>query len=319
MTVLAQLATGDVLDSAYRWLCRRRRDYSANADVWAFRRSWPREKEQIADQLRAGCFRFSLAIQDHPQGRRGNRSVVGTRCIGPESLGAGIDQAAAGLTPLHSSQGPWRGKVCRARGPRPSRSEPLRAEDRREILLCLHRDYKKGISLGCPLSPLIGAFFLNRLDAALAKLDLFYVRFMDDILVLAPTRWKLRGAVKAVNQVLECLGLDKHPDKTFIGTVERGFDFLGYHFSTAGLSVAKQTVINFIEKTSRLYEQGRGARPGVSPLEMYQRRWLFWLVGGIKRKSSALCVAVTRLGEQRNGSWLISGVATIRAELHPPR
>jgi hypothetical protein len=167
-------------------------------------------------------------------------------------------------------------------------------------------DYKKGISLGCPLSPLIGAFFFNRLDAVLEKLDLFYVRFMDDILVLAPTRWKLRRAVKAVNQVLACLGLDKHPEKMFICRVERGFDFLGYHFSTAGLPVARQTVINFIEKASRLYEQSRCAPSGVSPLEMYARRWLSWLEDGIKRK------------EQRNGSWLISGVATIRAGLHLP-
>jgi len=56
-------------------------------------------------------------------------------------------------------------------------------------------DYTIGISLGCPLSPLIGAFFLNGLDVAAAKLRLFYVRFMDDILILAPTRWKLRDAV----------------------------------------------------------------------------------------------------------------------------
>jgi RNA-directed DNA polymerase len=40
----------------------------------------------------------------------------------------------------------------------------------------------------------VGGFFLNALDAAAAKLRLFYVRFMDDILILAPTRWQLRGA-----------------------------------------------------------------------------------------------------------------------------
>ena len=38
-------------------------------------------------------------------------------------------------------------------------------------------DYEKGISLGCPLSPLIGSFFLNALDAAAAKLRLLYIRF----------------------------------------------------------------------------------------------------------------------------------------------
>jgi hypothetical protein len=43
---------------------------------------------------------------------------------------------------------------------------------------------------------------------------------MDDILVLAPTRWKLRQAVTVVNQVLASLRLHKHPDKTFIGRVD---------------------------------------------------------------------------------------------------
>ncbi len=89
------------------------------------------------------------------------------------------------------------------------------------------RDYERGISLGCPLSPLMGAFFLKPLDERMERSGLFYVRFMDDILVLAPTRWRLRKAVKAVNEVLGSLCLLKHPDKTFVGRTERGFDFLG--------------------------------------------------------------------------------------------
>ena len=36
ITILAQITSDAVLDSAYEWLCRRRRDYSANSDVWAF-------------------------------------------------------------------------------------------------------------------------------------------------------------------------------------------------------------------------------------------------------------------------------------------
>jgi RNA-directed DNA polymerase len=142
-------------------------------------------------------------------------------------------------------------------------------------------DYEKGISLGCPLSPLIGAFFLNALDAAAAKTHLFYIRFMDDILILAPARWRLRGAVRVVNQVLRALGLEKHPDKTFIGPIERGFDFLGYHFGPAGLAVAKQTIGNSIEKASRLDEQERRAASAASPLGMYVRRWLGWARGGM--------------------------------------
>ncbi len=51
--------------------------------------------------------------------------------------------------------------------------------------------------MGCSLSPLIGAFFLKQLDERMERSGLFYVRFMDDILVLAPTRWRLRKAEKA--------------------------------------------------------------------------------------------------------------------------
>ena len=45
-----------------------------------------------------------------------------------------------------------------------------------------------------------------------------------------------------------------HPDKTFIGRIERGFDFLGYYFSRAGLTVVKKTLNTFIEKASRLFD-----------------------------------------------------------------
>lgn len=62
---------------------------------------------------------------------------------------------------------------------------------------------------GLPVEPAdrwIGAFFLRRLDEQMTRLGLFYVRFMDDILVLAPTRWKLRKAVAVVNRGLGALG-----------------------------------------------------------------------------------------------------------------
>ncbi|NEO95090.1 MAG: hypothetical protein F6K56_34805, partial [Moorea sp. SIO3G5] len=39
-----------------------------------------------------------------------------------------------------------------------------------------------GISLGCPLSPLMGALYLKPLDDRMAELGCFYVRYMDDIM-----------------------------------------------------------------------------------------------------------------------------------------
>jgi hypothetical protein len=141
--------------------------------------------------------------------------------------------------------------------------------------------YRKGIALGCPLSPIMGAFFLGGLDAQLERLGLFFVRFMDDVLVLAPTRWKLRRAVKVVNEVLGGLRLEKHPEKTFIGRIDKGFDFLGYRFSPRSLSVSAPTLVRFVECTRRLYEQERREPDSPRRLDAYVRRWWGWANAGL--------------------------------------
>ena len=77
---------------------------------------------------------------------------------------------------------------------------------------------------------------------------------MDDWLVIAPSRWKLRRAVKKVNQVLAGLQLEKHPDKTFIGKAVRGFSFLGFFLTPWAVSVAQEAVGRMHERIARLYE-----------------------------------------------------------------
>jgi hypothetical protein len=121
----------------------------------------------------------------------------------------------------------------------------------------LYRDVTQGISLGCPLSPLIAALYLQPLDERLEATGLFYARFMDDWVVLAPRRWKLRRAARVMRQTLAELKVATHPDKTFLGGTARGFDFLGYRFGAGGLTgVAGATGERFVEKAT-----GLAARP----------------------------------------------------------
>ncbi len=111
------------------------------------------------------------------------------------------------------------------------------------------------------------------------RLGLYYVCFMDDILVLAPTRWKLKEAVRVLNQTLAELKLEKHPDKTYIGKIDKGFDFLGYHFRPDGLLIAEKTIEHFYERATRLLEQKPGG-DNSSRLELYVRRWVTWVEVG---------------------------------------
>ncbi len=87
--------------------------------------------------------------------------------------------------------------------------------------------------------------------------------------------------MKVVNQVLGSLSLEKHPDKTVIGRIERGFDFLGYHFSPDRLSVAAKTIENFVARAIRLYEQEPGEPLDSSRLALYVQRWVWWAVAGL--------------------------------------
>lgn len=61
----------------------------------------------------------------------------------------------------------------------------------------------------------------------------------------------------------------------------RGFDFLGYHFGSEGLTIAEKTLNNFVERANRLYEQGPGEPSGSTRLGEYAKRWVRWAGAGL--------------------------------------
>jgi len=122
---------------------------------------------------------------------------------------------------------------------------------------------KRGIVAGASPSPLLGALYLSPLDCAMEALQengsIFYIRFMDDFVILTKKRWQLRKAIKIMYSILSDLKLRLHPKKQGIGKVKKGFSFLGYTFqSKKKLKASKKAVDRFKERFRRLYEQGVG-------------------------------------------------------------
>jgi hypothetical protein len=143
----------------------------------------------------------------------------------------------------------------------------------------LYEDIRKGIPRGASLSPLLGAFYLLELDQIMEKLDVKYLRYMDDILILAKTRWKLKKAIKIINQTFNSLKLEKHPDKTLIGKTDRGFIFLGYHLKPGVIEIVDITLDKFFENALRLYEQKPKDKTS-KRLGEYVKKWVIWATSG---------------------------------------
>ena len=108
---------------------------------------------------------------------------------------------------------------------------------------------------------------------------------MDDILILTKTRWQNRKAIKLLNQCFNALKVEQHPDKTFIGKIAKGFDFLGYHFSRKKLRLADITVRKHVERLRRLYEQQRETKATSEEIALvlgeYVKRWQGWCTAGL--------------------------------------
>ena len=57
---LDDIADEEMLEVAYTWLCKRRRNYPDHADVWNFCRHWKREIARLRRELLEGSYRLGL-------------------------------------------------------------------------------------------------------------------------------------------------------------------------------------------------------------------------------------------------------------------
>ena len=85
----------------------------------------------------------------------------------------------------------------------------------------------RGTIQGGPLSPLLANIYLHPFDLALTSQGLRLVRFMDDFVVLCPSREEAERALRLAEQQLAILRLQLNPAKTSIRDYNAGIDFLG--------------------------------------------------------------------------------------------
>ncbi len=283
-----------IFSDAYQWLCKARTKYPSSSDIWDFRRSWSNKAGTVIKEFAKGCYAFDVQKKitlscGETIALWSSRDALVIKVITyiiQEKLKPFLSKTCYHLKGHGGLKGAIKDVVTLLPRYRFFCKTDVKLyydsidhftlfmklyeyiNDRRLmdyvwrfLRRCvewggLYQDIRRGIPRGASLSPLLGAFYLLELDKKMEKLDVKYIRYMDDILILAPTRWKLRKAIRVLNQTFDELMLEKHPDKTLIGRTERGFNFLGYFIRPDLLTVSQEAITRFTKRIARLYEQG---------------------------------------------------------------
>ena len=324
LSIASVIAPSSVL-AAYRWLCRRRRHFPPDADIWHFRIHAHTLIPTLLDQLRHGTYTFQpVQLIEKTDGQ-----TIAVWSSADALVIKLLADALRLILPVHPCcehvAGHGGGKTSAQKLDRQIRSGQFHfvlrtdiqgyyAQINKHTLLAQLAVYidcpilmnllgqflfysverggvfhtpKLGISRGSALSPLLAAFHLYALDKEFADRqgsDWSYARYMDDFVILTRTRWQLRRAVRRLKQWFQHFGFRFHPEKTYIGKIDRldkqaKLDWMGYAFNGKGLcGIAPRALNNHLDTQRRLYEQARKkGHPWdtlLTRVRQYQKRWI---------------------------------------------
>ncbi len=180
---------------------------------------------------------------------------------------------------------------------------------------------RQGIPRRSSLSPFFGALYLSALDNAFTqRKGMMYRRYMDDIIILIDTPRHYRNAKKQLFTILRSLRLQLSPSKTRMGTLKKGFHFLGVNIEVprspqgkiqSSLMVHSRTCRRALDRLNALREDA--VHP--AKIQCYLIRWARWWHAVVGDTEKNLLAQWILFAEEDNpfGAWLARGLL-----LEPP-
>ena len=283
--------TGTDLDSALQTLKCQRRHWPADSDIWDLIYHWPVQRQYLLQQLNSGAWRLTPMLVVHKS--RGDTCV-----IWPARDALVLHALTTLLTPnlpVHPRcehvKGHQGGRQSTRRVHHFLRNAPssfVFRTDIRGYYVSINKDRLYRQLTGYIACPVLLSLLWQFLHYSVEEGGHFhtprngiprvrYARYMDDFILIAPTRHTLRRAIKTLKQLMHDYGFVLHPDKTQPGRTRKGFDWMGLWFTDKGITAfAPRATEKHRLKCRQLYEQIRNLTPESQALRMaaYRRRWV---------------------------------------------
>jgi group II intron reverse transcriptase/maturase len=91
-------------------------------------------------------------------------------------------------------------------------------------------DKQKGVYQGDVLSPVLSNIYLNIFDTKLENKNIDFIRYADDMIFFANSKKEAKQHLQTATKILNKLSLQFGEDKSYIASIEDGFEFLGLRF-----------------------------------------------------------------------------------------
>lgn len=120
------------------------------------------------------------------------------------------------------------------------------------------RPTTKGTPQGGVISPLLANIVLNRLDHELDRKGYKFVRYADDFVILCKSMKQAQEALEFSKSILEGqMNLELSQEKTKIIHRKEGFDFLGFHFNSRGITMREKSKEKFKDAIRNITRRSR--------------------------------------------------------------
>jgi len=90
--------------------------------------------------------------------------------------------------------------------------------------------HTKGVYQGNIISAILSNIYLDKMDKFLEKHNFDFVRFADDFVIFAKSKFKIEFILRNLRRFLKILKLSLKEEKTYITHINSGFSFLGVYF-----------------------------------------------------------------------------------------